>query len=277
MMIKSKAWGWTVLPTKVTKRKNSDVVESATERRWPVQGAGRGQRTWTYGPFSTLMERILLKPLSMMFWHSSMNSQRFPWKFSSSHTVILNWPICSICWVFMAAASPEGLYNLEWWEKWKRQQRVDGCDQRGITDIPPNSKVWGLLLFRKSFFAKVLFHFDSSESNHFQFYSKVFFSTQFWKRCIFCALIFIRYFTPHSDLVLLSTISTNENNRLAKSTFKTRRDGCTENEMNKYVSGSNTGPLLQHLPASLSQIKGRLGCELTGLPRILLIIIFFFR
>lgn len=53
--------------------------------------------TVTYGPFSTLMERILLKPLSMMFWHSSMNSQRFPWKFSSSQTVILNWPICSIC------------------------------------------------------------------------------------------------------------------------------------------------------------------------------------
>lgn len=52
---------------------------------------------WTYGPFSTLMERILLKPLSMMFWHSSMNSQRLPWKFSSSQTVILNWPICSIC------------------------------------------------------------------------------------------------------------------------------------------------------------------------------------
>lgn len=218
-MIKSKAWGWTVLATKVTKRKNSDVVESATERRWPVQGARRGQRTWTYGPFSTLMERILLKPLSMMFWHSSMNSQRFPWKFSSSHTVILNWPICSICWVFMAAASPVGLYNLEWWEKWKRQQRVDGCDQRGITDIPPTLKSGDYYCLENPFLQRFRFILTALNQITFNFIPNFFFSTQFWKRCIFCALIFIRYFTPHSDLVLLSTTSSIENNRLAKSTF----------------------------------------------------------
>lgn len=59
----------------------------------------------TYAPFSTLMERIFWNPLSMMFWHSSMNSQRLPWKFSSSQTVILHCPICSIicCCVFMVA------------------------------------------------------------------------------------------------------------------------------------------------------------------------------
>lgn len=66
----------------------------------------------TYAPFSTLTERIFWKPLSMIFWHSSMNSQRLPWKFSSSQTVILHCPICSIicCCVFMVAVlSPVSL------------------------------------------------------------------------------------------------------------------------------------------------------------------------
>ncbi len=60
--------------------------------------------THTYGPLSTLIERIFWKSLSRMFWHSSVNSQRLPWKFSSSHTVILHCPCCSICsrWFMMA-------------------------------------------------------------------------------------------------------------------------------------------------------------------------------
>lgn len=52
-------------------------------------------RGYTYGPFSTLMERIFLKSLSRMFWHSNVNSQLLPWKYSSSNTVILNFPFCS--------------------------------------------------------------------------------------------------------------------------------------------------------------------------------------
>lgn len=171
-------------------------MESATERRWPVQGARRGQRTWTYGPFSTLMERILLKPLSMMFWHSSMNSQRFPWKFSSSHTVILNWPICSICWVFMAAASPVGLYNLEWWEKWKRQQRVDGCDQRGIADIPPTLKSGDYYCFENPFLQRFCFILTALNQITFNFIPKVFFPPNFESVVAFVPL-FSSVTSPH--------------------------------------------------------------------------------
>lgn len=69
-------------------------------------------RGYTYGPFSTLMERIFLKSLSSMFWHSNVNSQLLPWKYSSSNTVILNFPLCSNCSCgFMAAVDHRTLYQ----------------------------------------------------------------------------------------------------------------------------------------------------------------------
>lgn len=61
-------------------------------------GCAKGPQGWrdTYGPDSTLMERILRKPRSMMLGHSMRNSQRLPWKLSSSHTVILYCPRVSM-------------------------------------------------------------------------------------------------------------------------------------------------------------------------------------
>lgn len=61
-------------------------------------GCAKGPRGWwgTYGPDSTLMERILRKLRSMMLGHSMRNSQRLPWKLSSSHTVILYCPRVSM-------------------------------------------------------------------------------------------------------------------------------------------------------------------------------------
>lgn len=77
---------------------HSSCPQSPGSSRFAGEGCTKGPQGWwgTYGPDSTLMERILRKPRSMMLGHSMRNSQRLPWKLSSSHTVILYCPRVSM-------------------------------------------------------------------------------------------------------------------------------------------------------------------------------------
>lgn len=91
------------------------------------------------------MERIFLKSLSRMFWHSKENSQLLPWKCSSSNTVIRNFPLCSNCSCgFMAAVDHHAFLNTRGDNHY--QSHISKL-QGGLSENPFLDKVFVAWLF----------------------------------------------------------------------------------------------------------------------------------
>lgn len=128
---------------------------------------------YTYGPFSTLMERIFLKSLSRMFWHSNVNSQLLPWKYSSSKTVILNFPLCSIsCCGFMVASGHHTFYE-------KSEELVNSCTHAPISKVELSKSI---LLQRVDKTLKYLFlsFYFLGQYTHFLYLLVFHFKSQVW-------------------------------------------------------------------------------------------------